>query len=445
MRRFTITSLLLLLSFATSLFSQTGRSEAIHSDSLFIVEYIDITGTIKTRPNVIRRNLDFSVGQAIDARTLERNYLRLDATNFFKSISISTRPGSQPGRIGVLIEVKERWWPTLHFEGGHSELDGWFFSPIAIRGDNMFGHGNYNTIKLLYGHRLSALDFEFYDPSFIVKNTFLKINLTAQSRGFIHYLDGEKYRENVAGGKIRLSWGGTKGLFSHFQVHLKSNTVEADSFAVLAKDKDEKRLLPEEMLRETGKIQRHSIAFILDADTRDNPYYPCKGFWGAIWAEFSRGNTTHNSNFKRFIFDARVFLRVRKMDVFAVRLKAGRTSASTPFYERFYVGGPNSLRGYPDRYLTPVGYGTRLGLANFEYRFPLTREGFPNHTWTGVFFLDIGGIWKPNEQVYWDSLYSGAGFGIRVKLPIVGLVRLDWAFPLQVRDYQLQLSLSHMF
>jgi len=72
-------------------------------------------------------------------------------------------------------------------------------------------------------------------------------------------------------------------------------------------------------------------------------------------------------------------------------------------------------------------------------------EGYPNHKWTGTFFLDLGGLWQSDDAISSDTIYSGAGFGIRVKLPVVGLVRLEWAFPLQVKDYQLHLSLAHMF
>jgi len=445
MRIFISTFLLFCLYFPSTVLSQTDRGETQPSDSLLIVEYIDIIGNIKTRPRVIHRNLDFTVGQAIDVSALERNYLRLEATNYFTSVSISSKPGSKLGKIGVIIEVKERWWPTLHFEGGHSELDGWYFSPLTVRGDNFLGFGNYNSISLLYGHRMSALDIKFYNPTFLVKDTFIKINVTARSRNFIHYFDAKKYTERVATGELRLTWGGTSGFFSHFHIELESSNVDADSFATYVRNTEEKRLLPPMMLQNVGKVLRHSVTLVAHKDTRDNPFYPTKGFWGAVWTEFSRGDTVHNSNFTKLTFDARAYKSIFNTHVIAARLKVGQATPSTPFYERFYFSGPNSLRGYEDRSLTPVGYGTQLFLTNFEYRFPITSEGFPNHKWTGTFFLDFGGLWQPNDIICSDDICSGAGFGIRVKLPVVGLVRLEWAFPLQVKDYQLHLSLAHMF
>ncbi|RMF59759.1 MAG: hypothetical protein D6743_15890, partial [Calditrichaeota bacterium] len=164
--------------------------------------------------------------------------------------------------------------------------------------------------------------------------------------------------------------------------------------------------------------------------------------------ELAHDQVGSDVNFSKITLDTRFYKRVFDKEVVAFHFKGGYASQNTPFYERFYLGGANSLRGYPDRRLTPVGWGTKLILTNTEFRFPLSTKNFPYHKSSAVLFFDAGGIWKPGQTVRIDDFYAAAGFGFRIKLPIVGVTRFDFSFPLNKidnNDFQLHISLGHTF
>ena len=126
--------------------------------------------------------------------------------------------------------------------------------------------------------------------------------------------------------------------------------------------------------------------------------------WGKPFENACQQIPACQTDFAKITFDARLYQRLFGKQVVAFHIKGGYASSGAPFYERFYLGGANSLRGYADRRLTPEGWGTKLILTNSELRFPLS-DGFPNQKVTGVLFFDAGGIWQTGQ----DTLRSVPG------------------------------------
>lgn len=116
-----------------------------------------------------------------------------------------------------------------------------------------------------------------------------------------------------------------------------------------------------------------------------------------------------------------------------------------PFYEKFYLGGPNSLRGFADRSLSPDGGGNQLYQSGMELRFPLTRKNFPNHFLTGVVFWDGGANLAKGQNLSIDSIENSLGFGFRFRIPFIGLLRMDYAYPINEGEKRIHFSLGHTF
>ena len=106
-----------------------------------VVEGIEITGNFKTRPTVIHRYLTVAAGEPISPEDLLISEQRLSETEFFKQVDVYTRPGSEKGRLVVVVEIEERKWPRFRFEGGNGELDGWYIVPVGFHFDNFSGRG----------------------------------------------------------------------------------------------------------------------------------------------------------------------------------------------------------------------------------------------------------------------------------------------------------------
>jgi outer membrane protein insertion porin family len=103
-----------------------------------------------------------------------------------------------------------------------------------------------------------------------------------------------------------------------------------------------------------------------------------------------------------------------------------------PIYERFFVGGANTVRGYEERKVGPVDSATSdpLGgesmfVANIEYTYPLI-----DFLKLATFF-DAGNAWSKNSDFFKEKLYKSVGMGVRVKTPI-GPVSVDYGWPLDL-------------
>jgi outer membrane protein insertion porin family len=98
-------------------------------------------------------------------------------------------------------------------------------------------------------------------------------------------------------------------------------------------------------------------------------------------------------------------------------------------YERFFLGGIDSIRGYDPYSITPSGGyetygGNQMALLNVEYRFPIT------DMLRGLVFFDAGQSWADNEWPWDDfSLRKSVGIGLRIDL-LGALARLEYGYPL---------------
>jgi outer membrane protein insertion porin family len=112
-------------------------------------------------------------------------------------------------------------------------------------------------------------------------------------------------------------------------------------------------------------------------------------------------------------------------------------SDKVPLYEKFYIGGADTVRGY--KYRTEIGPedgsgGRIMAVMNIEYKFPIVAER-GRTVLQGAFFYDVGGIWNDYSDIDFtlgegeNNLRSGIGFGIRFATPVFPL-RLDWGYGL---------------
>jgi len=405
-----------------------------------IVEQVKILGLRKTNEQVVQRYLSFRAGDVLTPELIEQNQQTLQATNFFKQVSFRSEPGSGRGKVIVVCEVIERQWPTFEFAGGYSELDGWYFSPLGVRYDNLLGTGHWLGLRLILGDRVAGANLRFYQPNIFNSAANFQFDADITGRQIIHYFDARASTQNIAAAGLRLALSGSRGLGKYISGGLQFSETQPDSFATLVGKDSTFFTFPEIIAKDLGKKRLSSAWLRLQADTRDNALFPTKGIWGAISLEAVGGD----AKFNRTIFDGRVYQKLG-VGVLAWRLKLAKTSEATPFYERFYLGGVNSLRSFDERRLTPVGYSPRLFLSNLEYRIPLEWDKQGKPRFVGVLFFDAGRI-NGLKEIIGDEVVKSLGFGVRVKVPVLGLLRMDFAYPEKhPDDFHFYLTLGHLF
>ena len=120
----------------------------------------------------------------------------------------------------------------------------------------------------------------------------------------------------------------------------------------------------------------------------------------------------------------------------------GTTARNIPFFEQYFLGGADSLRGYDtDRF-----WGSSLALFQAELRVPLGKD----NSFQGVLLFDGGDAWNSIyqqqglQQHTAFKLSTDYGLGIRLVTPI-GPIRLDYAIPSGGGSGRTQFSIGQSF
>ena len=412
----------------------------------FILEGITIEGNSKTRQSVIFENLPFAEGDsASEAEILDAiDYLNI--LKFFKEVTFSPRAGSEAGFLHLTIKVTERYWPMVRFKGGFSEMDSWYLTPISLHFDNIFGLGNFSNIDFTIGDRLTSLNYNYINPNIFRSGLDFHFQMAVRNHEFLHYIDDDRLKHNVPQGGFLLGFRSRDAYFRNFLFAYEAYATTPDTFATIGSSTKKFYNFPQQFDNAVGDTLRTAaMSIYYNWDRRDQISYPTSGWWTGFRFTQADKQLGSDVSFSRIVIDGRYYQQIYKGLVTALRLKYGYISPSAPFYEKFYLGGPNSLRGYADRSLSPDGGGNQLYQSGLEFRFPITRNRFPNHFVTGVLFWDSGANLEKNQNLDIDQIKSSFGFGFRFRIPFIGLLRLDMAYPINEGERQIHISLGHTF
>ncbi len=429
-------------SFATdvALWQDSISLDPASSPQALLIERIEIQGTTKTRHSVIHRYLSMKTGDEITPELIARNYDALVATNFFKRVDFSSKPGSAPGKVVVVIEIVERYWPWLEVAGGFSELEGWYIIPIGVRFDNFFGRGDLCGARFLVADRTGGFYLHYRHPQIFRSNFALQIELGGTNQKFIHYVAGREVLHEVKNSQASLAFVGTRGLVRHFSAGFRLNQWQPETKASFTNNDSSFQLTHSPLAAQLAETKINSFFFRLEKDTRNDRLFPQRGVWGALAVEVADSALGSEVNFTSLVFDGRYFAPIGR-NTLALHAKAARVSEAAPFYERFYLGGAYSLRGFAERSLTPLGWGTELLLGQAEMRFPVAGN-MQRPSMSATLFFDVGSLKALKSS---HDFTSAAGFGFRLKVPIIGLLRCDFAYPLDRDDYRFHIALGQTF
>ena len=412
----------------------------------FKIEKIEIEGNSKTKDYVILENLSFSEGDSLQENEILQAIDNLNNLEVFSKVSMQPKAGSAPGNLIINIVVEERYWPHIRFKGGYNELDGWFLTPISLNFDNIFGYGNFLSVDLTMGDRINAVNINYMNPNIFDSDLDFLLKVSARALNFVQYIDEKKWIVEVEQGGLFLGVRSRDEFLKHFIFGLDLYNTTTGEFGWRYKSEDRLYDFPDQISKFTGeKIQSSNFNIKFNYDLRDHPRYPASGYWIGGEVDFADKQLGSVYNFTRYIIDARKYQHIYNKLVGAARVKYGYISHDAPFYEKFYLGGPNSLRGYDDRSLSPIGGGNQVFQADAELRFPVSAKNYPKHILSGVMFFDAGANILSMDMFGFKKVKSSYGFGLRINIPFLGIVRADYAIPTDGSDKKIQFSLGHSF
>jgi len=384
---------------------------------------VEITGNTKTMDRVIRHSLDVSDGRTYTATGLKTSKENLTRSSYFKDVKISTAPSTVPGEMDAKIEVQEGPTGTLSGGLGYSSLDK-IFGVVQLTENNLFGRGWKASLNSQFGARRTTYSLDFRDPHFLDSDFSLLLGVFKTK---VKYPDFEK---DAVGGRVGFGYD-----FSRFMNGSVSLRMDKTKILGLAGS------VPAWNVRQEidkGLQQTRSIGWNVTRNTTDKFIDPSKGGVQSASLEYAGGPLGGDSQFVKYFLNAKWFYPVTATTVFSWNLLWGHViptagGAEVPLFERFFLGGPYSIRGFRSRELSPTdpNTGEAIGgnkelVGNLEYLFPLVGDiGFK-----GVLFFDAGNAWAQGSWPFKDQgLWASYGAGIRWYSPM-GPLRFEWGWNL---------------
>ncbi|MGY8706550.1 outer membrane protein assembly factor BamA [Bradyrhizobium sp. 18BD] len=127
------------------------------------IERINLRGNTRTRDYVIRREFDISEGDAYNRALVDRAERRLKNLDYFKSVKITTEPGSSSDRVILIVDMEEKSTGDFSISGGYSTTDG-ALAEVSISERNLLGKGLYAKASVSYGQYSRGISLSFVEP-----------------------------------------------------------------------------------------------------------------------------------------------------------------------------------------------------------------------------------------------------------------------------------------
>ena len=380
------------------------------------VERINISGNTRSEDRILRREIPFVEGDLFTLQKLQRTRQRLINLGYFESVNVETQPGTDKTRIIVNVEVTERPTGVFSIGGGYSSVDS-FVGTLDISQNNFLGRGWQLALRIRAGAQSQQGTISFTEPWLFDRPLAAGFDLFSTKRQY------DDYDYASLGGDVRLSHPFQEYWRASGTYRLSQDTV------------DNIRTVSDSTLEsQAGTHLTSAIILGLTRDSRDNIQTPTKG--GLITMTVDFAGLGGDVQFVKTVASASYFYPIWLNHVLAGRGEVGAAwgwgKDPVPVYERFYLGGPNSIRSVKFRQISPVDeFGNKIGgssevLGNLEYLVPL-----PFNFRVAAFF-DIGNVYGFGTKFDLTDLREAAGPGIRWLSPF-GPIRVDYGVNLDRR------------
>lgn len=378
-------------------------------------EKIEITGNTKTRDKVIRRELQISEGELYKLTELNKSRERLKRTGYFKEVDFSTSKGSSDEKINLDIKVEEAPTGALSLGVGYSSVEK-VIGSASISDRNLFGMGYHGILKFNLGADIREFKLNFTDPYFLGYPFSLGTDLYHEKREF------DTYSSKIKGGDLRFG----KEITDRFRLDIMYKLENINIYEVSV---DASRFIKEQ----EGKKTTSAISFTPSYDSRDDYFNPTKGARHSLTIQYAGGILGFDNEYIKVFGETSWYFPLPLNLILNIRGKAGFIEPyggkKAPIYEKFFVGGMYTIRGFEygtagplDENREPLG-AKKMIVLNSELQFPLSKEiGL-----RAAIFWDIGkGFDKWNDLT---PLKTGAGVGLRWFSPF-GPLHIDMGYNL---------------
>lgn len=421
----------------------------VDEDRPAYVRLVDISGNVSTRDKVIRREMRLQPGEIYKENKLIRSVQRLHNLGYFDEIRPDIRVADrETGLVDLEIDVVEKAnTAKVNFGAGYSSLDGLVgtFSLSWANFDAYYlpkiwkckGGGQELRLSTEFGRRRTQYSFGFTEPHLFDTKTLGAFDVYNITR-IRPYYNEKRFGGNVTFGRPLSEY--VRG----------RSTYKFESVDVVSRY-EEPAKLPAWIAGEVGRKNTSAVSLGVERDSRDNIFFPQAGSDMEISTEVAGSVIGGDVEFWRVIAGSSWFFKHVWETVLAIRVRGGYVdryglTRLVPLYERFYLGGANTVRGYDewevgprDRFGNPEG-GKTMFYTNFEYRIPISKEFF--HL---IAFWDSGYCWRELRDINIQDMQSGVGGGLRINIPMMGLLGIDYGYGIEAGSGRIHFNIGSTF
>jgi len=310
------------------------------------VERIEIHGNTITRGYVIRREFDIAEGDAYNKSLIDRAERRLKNLNYFKTVKISTKPGSASDRVVLDVELAEQSTGEFNISGGYSTTDG-LLAEVKVGENNFLGTGDVLKASVTWGQYAQGVDLSASEPYFLGTKVAAGVELFYKQTDASPY---QSYGSDSYGAVMSLGTPINDQMGVQWRYSISRQDVTLDPAALAGTPS-----LPIQQAAAAGSQWVSAVGDTVNYNTLDNNKLPTSGISSRLSQDLA--GLGGDVNFLRTTEDARYYQSINDDLVGMVRAQGGYITPwggqQVPLIDSFF-GGPSLVRGF-----APNGFGPR--------------------------------------------------------------------------------------
>ncbi len=190
------------------------------------IERINIRGNTRTRDYVIRREFDISEGDAYNRSLVDRAERRLKNLDFFKTVKLTTEPGSSSDRVILDVDVEDKSTGDFSVSGGYSTTDG-ALAEVSVSERNLLGRGLFAKASVQYGQYARGYSLSFVEPYLLDYRVALGLDFYQREQLANSYIS---YNVKTLGFSPRLGFGLREDLTLQLRYSIFQQEVSLPSY-----------------------------------------------------------------------------------------------------------------------------------------------------------------------------------------------------------------------
>lgn len=394
----------------------------IDKGSLVYFNRVEIQGNTRTRDNVIRRDLTVKEGGVFDSKAIRSSTQKLQRLGFFEEVTVTPQPTMSEDQMNVMVNVKEKSTGQFSIGAGYSSSESLLFMG-EISENNVMGTGNRLSLAANLSGVTTRFNLSYTNPRFMDSRVSAGIDVFNWER------DYDDYTKNSTGGGLRFGQPFLGKWYIYYGYAIDNTTLSnvAENASQIIKDS--------ENINITSAVHARFLR-----DTRNKQFIPDSGSRNSLSVRYAGGILGGDAEFTKVEGSSSWFFPMFWKSVFHIKGAIGEAFADDdtklPVYERYYLGGMNTIRGFSSASISPVDPetqekigGDKMWYANIAVQFPLVEEAGLH----GEIFTDLGNVYGVDDNWDFSDYKQTAGVGFLWMSPM-GPIRIAWGYNLDRKE-----------